>query len=163
MLPKVPKLPPSIYSGNVSWIWFSCIQREKPFETQLYSADLLVLVSRWPDFQWLGQRAHALGSYHLTKTLSSALNSSCHGLWDTNKERLNLLARMPTPGKGQKQLGTRGQMEDLRKPLSQNTPEKPDPSSHDSHVENGLQCQQLANTAEIRKSRAKEKFDEAGF
>lgn len=76
---------------------------------------------------------------------------------------MNLLALMPTPGKGQKQLGTWGQMEDLRKPLSQSTREKPDPSSYKSHVENGLQSQQLANTAEIMKSQSAEKFDEAGF
>lgn len=76
---------------------------------------------------------------------------------------MNLLALMPTPGKGKKQLGTRGQMEDLRKPLSQSTREEPDPSSYKSHVENGLQSQQLANTAEIMKSQSTEKLDEAGF
>ena len=46
MLPKVPNLQPHIYSENVSWIWFLGIQRGKTFDTQLYSADLLVLVSR---------------------------------------------------------------------------------------------------------------------
>lgn len=35
---------------------------------------------------------------------------------------------MATPDKGQKQLGTWEQMEELRKPFSQNMPEKPDPS-----------------------------------
>lgn len=74
-----------------------------------------------------------------------------------------MLARMATPDKGQKQLGTWEQMEDLRKPLSQNMPEKPDPSSYESRVENGLQTQQLANTAEMMKSKTKQKFHEAGF
>lgn len=77
--------------------------------------------------------------------------------------RVKLLARMATPDKGQKQLGTWEQMEELRKPLSQNMPEKPDPSSYESHVENGLPSQQLAHTAEMMKSKAKQKFNEAGF
>lgn len=97
-----------------------------------------------PVISFLAARAEntCSGGHHLTKTFSTALKNSCHGPWNTNKERLRLLARMATPDKGQKQLGTweqmkelrqsfsqnREQMEELRQSFSQNMPEKPDPS-----------------------------------
>lgn len=76
---------------------------------------------------------------------------------------MRLLARVATPDKGQKQLETWEQMEELRKPLSQSMTETPDPSSYESHVERGLHTQQLANTAEMMKSKTRQKFNDAGF